>query len=427
MKKWRLPTFTVICLAAAAAFFALSPREAVCADFTDVADASDDIDIFDLKFETNFFQKSAHALVLRERNVMDVRGTKPGDTIDQAEYDYWHSSNVLNMKLSAGLYKDLEFHLIIPIVISQTDKYVQSEHWRSKYWGGFYDVNENNHGNSLIEDTVAAGGDHITNAARDEFGIGGHLDDITIGFSYSVFNCERDYTKPTWTLYFDMTLPTASMHNPKNLKFSTGTLPQTHSNEPGLGAKLLTFKLGTAVSKRYKAFDPYVGLFFDLPAPVGDSLVELPQFKINFILGSEIVFWERKKPDSPDARHKIYMDFRATNTLVTEGDGYPLLTDMLAWRAAKTPNYRLPREESFVRSEGMIAIKFQIYDYVKIQGFGTITHDFDHFLSVTTKYLDGEARPDPNDYYSAVSEPGKRIKMGQHYLWSWGIGMELAF
>ncbi len=396
----------------------LVPAATYAADITDVADAADEIDPFDAVIEVNFRQTASHTLLLRERNVSDVRGgTVPGTSINQGEYDRWTKQNLMDIKIRLGLYRDLEFHMLLPIVITSDDKYVQSSHWRKKYWGG-----------DTLTGVPSLYAEGLTNTVRDTFTAGGHIDDITIGFAWSPFNSERDWSKATWTIYFDMTIPTASLHDPRDLGLSNN-ISKPHSKEPPLGEKLLTLKLGTAVSKHFTGVDPYVGIFTDIPIPVGDSLIETPQYAFKLMFGSEFIFWEKKVPDTTDARHKIYLELRATNTLFSEGDSYAPLTDLLAWgsvNATNTAPYTLPREESFVRSEGYVALKIQAYDFIRIQGFGTIGHDFDHFIAVQTS-RDNQERPQSGEYYRDITEAGKRVKVGQNIFWSWGVGLVLSF
>ena len=421
----------------------LSSAPAWAADLTEVADAVDGQDPFDLEFSATFRQNTKYTLILRERNITGTRtGITPGASINQGEYEYWRTENLLDLRLAVGMYKDLEFHLNLPVVVSRTERYTQAPHWRKKYWAGAYDPNHPL--TSGKGDRPSLLDDYITYNTSETFNAGGHIDDISLGFSWSPFNCYRDDTKPTWTLFFDMLIPSAPLHDPRDLGFTTEE-PIRATKDPALGEKLLVFTLGTALSKRFQAADPYLGLSVDLPVPVGDSLIERPQFAFTIKMGSEFVLFERLKPESIDPRFKIYFDFNFYATLYTEGDGYPVLTDLMGWRAGDDINnafpeawdytndgtrpvaYTLPREESYVHIEGKMALKFQVYEYVRLETFGTFGHDFEHFIAVQrTRVLD-DWRPDVSEYNRGITEPGKRVKAGSDKNWSWGLGLELSF
>ena len=415
------------------------PATLFAADITDVVDAADGADPFDAKIDIHFRQEAGHSLMLRERNVMDVRGGSiPGESINQGEYDYWFETNYLDINLALGLYHDLEFHVKIPVVLTKSEKYSQSSHWRKKYWAGSYDVSHPITGSADRPSLMADG---VTSTARQDFSAGGHIEDITMGFAWSPMNTQRDDTKPTWTLFFDMVIPVAPLRDPRDLGWDAST-GQATSN-PGLGEKLLRFKLGTAISKRFATADPYVGFTADLPVPVGNSLIELPQFAFTFTLGSEFIFWEVKQPQSVDPRYKIYLDMRALTTIYTKGDGYPVLTDLMGWRdgditkfpnlssSTTAPSYTLPREDTHVTAEYYMALKIQAYDFFKIVAFGSVGHNFEHYIAVqrTRDIQTGSRLQEPLDeeYYKDITEAGKRVKLGQSISWSWGVGTEFMF
>jgi len=415
----------------------LVPATLPAADITDVVDAADGSDPFDAKIDIHFRQEAGHSLLLRERNVMDVRGGNiPGESINQGEYDYWFETNYLDINLALGLYHDLEFHVKIPVVLTKSETYSQSSHWRKKYWAGSYDVSNPLSGSADRPSLMADG---VTSVTRQEFGAGGHIEDITLGFSWSPMNSQRDEWKPTWTLFFDMVIPVAPLHDPRDLGWDAATGQAT--SDPGLGEKLLHFKLGTAISKRFATADPYVAFMADLPVPVGNSLIELPQFSFTFTLGSEFIFWEVLKPQSVDPRHKIYLDMRAVTTVITKGDGYPVLTDLMGWRdgdvtkfpglIGTVPEYTLPREDTHVTAEFRMALNIQAYDFFKIIAFGSVGHNFEHFIAVQqTRMVSTGSRlhePEVEEYYKDITEAGKRVKLGQSINWSWGVGVEFMF
>lgn len=145
-------------LAAALLFVAIDPEQAHAAEFTDLLDAADDFDDldeatwdpFDFNIEPTFQYHYSRAKIAREapcvpeepfsdvpddqltegqarirnnpRLVVDPGRCEEARTVYNKEMDFTGTRAQLDLKLRAGIYKDLEFYVNVPYVFTNTRK-----------------------------------------------------------------------------------------------------------------------------------------------------------------------------------------------------------------------------------------------------------------------------------------------------------------
>lgn len=444
---------TLVLLTAVVWTAVIAVPAARAADTTDVMDAAEAGDAFDGRVEVAYRTEYQTALIARERNVQTQRGVTggsgsgtslfPGESIDQGEYAWKQTREVLDVKLRAGLWRDIELSLLLPVVLSQTMDALQDEHWRNKYWAGRYDLSGPPAAPPYVEG-ASLFGDQVTGALSGRSRAAG-FGDMRLGAHFGVFDGERDRFRPTWKFGFELTFPTGRIRR-----------PSFNGMNQGAGQGLVVVTLSTDISKRFGAFDPYVGAFVNLPVPVGGAVVKKPQFSGGARFGTEVIFYEQKIPGSVDPRWKFALDVGGVFTMVSEGDAYTPLADMLAWReqyrgalpagfdanywqvsnppagAGARPTlagYRLPREQEHALMTGRAGLVFQLFDYLRIRSDFFFAWTFEHYLHVAApSEIDAASQRAARDvYYRAISDPGDRLKLQEMMTFGFQIAGAITF
>jgi hypothetical protein len=146
-----------------------------------------------------------------------------------------------------------------------------------------------------------------------------------VGLDWAPVNQARDDTKPTWTLGFEG-------------QFSIGNIKQFDRARPGAnhgvseGVHRLIAR--TAISKRFRYFDPYIGFWYMYPIAREDSLykdygaaqkTKNPQQQAGTIFGLEMVPFER-----PADSYKLAFDLRGRLEARFNGKGYSEAWELFA-------------------------------------------------------------------------------------------------
>jgi len=231
-----------IVLVLSAGLILASPPTAQAARVTDVADAFDGDDVYDANLFITFFQNYRWAKVTKE--FYSDFGIADGRDLKITE-----AGNHMILDVELGLYKDLSFNLSLPIAFTQK--------YGAEFANGVTKNNSELYGGWFV-------GDLDENPFKSAHAAG--VGDMHIGLKWAPFNCERDNEGwwPTWMLYYDVMLPSGKPWNPSDDFYNKYTGSSKKSGlGVGLGISEMTF--GTALSKRFKYFDPYVGFHYTLP------------------------------------------------------------------------------------------------------------------------------------------------------------------
>ena len=364
------------------------PNHTFSAEYTDVLDAADDLsdgdestyDPFDFEIKPAFSYSASTSSISREapcvpsldsygpendparpavynneRLIADPSRCSEPRVVYKNEMRYRHTRSQVDLNLTAGLYKDLEFHLSIP--------YVFSSNHALKYDNESSEMtidSSNSHVNpaqNIIRGQAAQNfseNDSYEAKLRklDTFGTysffslsnqySGYsrsgLANPTIGLDWAPYNDDRDPTKATLMLGADYTMPIAPTKKAQNTAVARG---------------LHRFDFQLRASKRFDWIDPYFGLEYSLPKassgspiaqkPDADNIGQVfdsPPQKGEMTVGSEFIIDQDK-----DEKTKYAIDFRLFFGYSSAGRTYTPLFDHMARSQCngKTVNQILPR------------------------------------------------------------------------------------
>lgn len=425
---------------------------AYAAKVTDVLDAADGPDgPVDIDLSVEFSQTFETGVITRERNTsLSVDRTM----LHQDEFNWKNKKDEMTVNGRIGLYHDLEFHFALPITIADKDEGWLSSHWRNKFWGGTTErYNPTSSAQSfrtasLLNERVF--GFPAWEATRSGFG------DMSLGLAYAPLSEDRDVYYPTMLFAFDVILPSGAKNEPRmesSIKNQyTGTNPKT-----GVGKKLTTFILKTAISKRLGAADPYFGLEYRIPVNSG-GYIKHPRQEGRFTLGTEAVAYERKLEKENEPFFKIAFDVRLNAILYGKGQDYSPITDPLAWRKdkdntatqtyweddpraktlsasdyyyyynGKAPKYVLPTMDSYVYVQGTVGFNAILGHYFQIRTDFNIGHRGTHYLSLPTKVDSQTLRPaDRSGYNTQINETGARVQLYQNLILGYTVSLGILY
>jgi hypothetical protein len=229
---------------------------AAAAEATRVASSGDEENPFDLDFTLRFDYLQNRALITREYTY-DYEAGEPLSSVEQRpELRYTRRTAAILPRFAVGIYKDLEFHFEIPIILSSSSRW----HYAS-YLGESQTPTRSATGQNAID----ANGDSCgaacpvfsgTGAVYNGSGFG----DLKVGFAWGILSDARDDTKPFWLIGVDFTFPTADMYDPAlGRDPTTFASPYAKSANAGpSGQNIFKIDFVTALSKRMGTVDPYV-------------------------------------------------------------------------------------------------------------------------------------------------------------------------
>ncbi|AEI67043.1 hypothetical protein [Corallococcus macrosporus] len=230
-----------------------APFAASAADITRIASSLEEDDPFDLFIDVGFERTQNRAKIVREQ--LAPTG-QPGGRVDASELWYKGVDARLNLELSVGLYRDLEFSFALPIVFSQNER-----------WD--FTSNSSPESSTITNNCVNADGSVIggcldgtapPSALFDvpQESFRGGLGNMRFGLAYAFFNQEKDETKPTWIVGLEYEAPTAKLRDP--------SADTTNSDSRGnIGDRVHKYQLYTAFSRRMGAAEPYFKAHYTIP------------------------------------------------------------------------------------------------------------------------------------------------------------------
>ena len=180
---------------------------------------------------------------------------------------YVRSRNAVVPRIAVGLWRDLELHAELPYVLGD------DQEWR---YGMHHGVASGPNpgdpqtiaGNGIdANGSFCGGGATVVPGSCPIFPVdpsttdyhGGRAGDLVFGLAWGIFNDRKDDTKPFWLVGLDVTAPTATRWDPGKDRTTAWASPYRVQSNPGpVGEKIWKLDLYTALSKRYRHFDPYV-------------------------------------------------------------------------------------------------------------------------------------------------------------------------
>ena len=334
-------------------------------NITNVIDAFDDGDPFDLNISLGFDYASKNARILRETAIAAPGLTTGGFNTHLLNVaSYAETTARLTPRIDVGLYHDIAAHITLPIILSNT---------RSLGPIGSSPTSR--------EALVGAPGEALFSVPFTGPTRSG-LEYIGAGFDFDILNQARDNTKPTWLFGFEGRFSVGTpMHacntnpapgqvqcaDPSDInrngksdgKFE-GNFDTTTGVGRGAGVTRGThaIEVHTLMSKRLKYVEPYGGFtaLFEFQQAASDygisdltqSLVNHPPLVGTMVAGMEIIPWENREKFA-----RLTFDLRFTGTYHSEGRDYSELFDALGSSAANS--LRQPQWAGYMPNSGYFA------------------------------------------------------------------------
>jgi hypothetical protein len=332
------------------------------AEVTQVVDAFDDDDPFDLHLSLGYQHTWKRATILRETHINQTGLTTGGftaSTMNVAEYK--ETTSRLNTRADIGIFKDIALVVRVPIILSNNRELTGIE------------------GSDAVQPIVLQGapGEQLFSLPFKSPTRSG-VEYLAVGLDFGVMNQFRDRTKPTWVIglegRFSVSEPMhacneriAGLNQPgpqrkcaepsdynrngiSDFRDPSG-LPLegefSGGRDPGVSRGVTALELHTLISKRIKYIEPYGGFraLFEFQNDNSDygktdfkgSLVNHPPLQGTMIVGMYVIPWEVR-----DAFQRVSIDFRFTGSYRTEGRDYSELFDAIGSsdaRSLRHPNF----------------------------------------------------------------------------------------
>jgi hypothetical protein len=255
---------------------AAAARPAHAAEATDIIDAFDKGDPFDLDLGVSFFRTLSRAKIVRDGCIERIDVSMDGSLIPctAGSFDsrlttyndlrWTRVDSGIELMPRIGLAPDLNLWVKIPIYLSSTRTLTPNSTAPCGPGDGTSCVPINPttlERDGLLNDETTGGTGLIDggSASKERKGIG----DLTIGLELGLFNQERDPSKAFWTIGVSTTVPSGKVMRVDNTGMGRGT-----------------FKVSGWMnfSKRFHFVDPYIGLAYDAEFPIRDSLFQETHF-----------------------------------------------------------------------------------------------------------------------------------------------------
>jgi len=409
----------------------------VAAQITTVAGARDEKP-FGLELEATYWHLRSDATITRERTT--ASGILLGD-----ELRHTRILDALELRLTAGLWRDLEVHLVAPLALRD------SQEWSALPGGTLA-------GNTIDISGCALPGQ--CTAVRPIGVVPGRSDrsaffDPTIGIAWSPINQEREPTPPpgslpdtpaaaTCSLGLDYTVPLGGrVDDPTRVLSGTG-----HPEERQ--AHVLT--AWAAFSKRFRVLEPYLKLEGSVSFAPGKAydncrhpelLADVatancagswkgqtgyqPAPEAAAILGSELVTYEDRARD-----RRFSFDVRAGLRWHGSSRGYTQVTDLLG---------KLTRADQYLTSTAQLAFYGHISRWLQFRATGLVGLDSAHFLThedigqdkdgdglIIISEGSGAPAPDQNPNYDFRLDPvGRRLRADPALFWGLSGTLSMSF
>jgi hypothetical protein len=314
--------------------------------YTDVIDAFDVGDPFDLNFSLGYSRSVTRATIEREVSSSDsADATAASRLLEVAESK--RTVNQLLLGLQVGLFRDLALSLDVPLVLSDAHVLSMPDGLDSSQ-------------QLAISDALAA----PVPMAPDPFAASESLFDLStpqtsatrsgvpaiqLGLAWGVTNQYRSPHLPTWVLALQTRIGTSDVLEPCLAGASC---------DPGISRGTTTLRVESRWSYRTGALEPFLGLAYqgewataasDLFEPGGDQVEGLvntrPPTRLELSLGLSVVPWEDRM-----RFQRFSIDTTVRSQYVSAGRDYTPLFDVLG--SSTSPYLTAPNYDSLASDPG---------------------------------------------------------------------------
>lgn len=425
--------------------------------FTDVIDAFDEGDPFDVNVHAGFRREQRNGSLRREA-VDASRGV--GRRVDLGDIE--HVRNLLELGLDVGLFRDVMLYARLPIVLSDDRRIVASDSSANDQLVAPFPAYD-----SPTLGPLPGGAPHLFQlpfASPTRSGV----DVLQLGLAFEPTNQARRPAMPTWMMLFELELGIGKVMKPcesggVRRDPSTGEPvlvdgePEPLSCDSGVNEGTHAFRFETRLSRRYRQFEPYGAFVFRFAWPgkaaeafrAGGKLAgfqnDRPPVRGGLSAGVAFIPWENRA-----TWQRFAVDLRADALYVSEGLDYSPLYDALG--SSQHPYLREPNLEGIPRSamdpglrtvpftglttvqahaeiRGTLALEMQAARYVRFTVGSTFTWITEHALTFGDACNASASASGPDDpriggcldglldphYRGEVDSPGRRFRLDDAY------------
>ncbi|MBT9558798.1 MAG: hypothetical protein IV100_22395 [Myxococcales bacterium] len=424
-----------VALAVGAAF---SPGRAHAAQVTDVLDSFDGGDGFHGTFGVHYRHEQKSSRILREWVCQGGTAGSPnplcpsGSTaLDTNQLQYQETKNLLELELRAGLWRDLQLTLSLPIVVGWTSTLDHAD-------GVSAD-------NSLVSSPLIPSIFDVPYESASRVGLG----DMVIGLDWAPIHESRSPGMPSWVIGFAYTAPTGTARK---------------AGDTGAGGGVHAIALSTAISRRFGPADPWIKLGTTLRFPSASGPFQnerttqtrvSPGNDIELGLGSEFHLWNSPTDEGP----YLSLDVGFRSAFTFEGREYSELFDALGASGCdpsrgctRTSLARVERGasgETLIRkSDGVtdveqyatfgaeLGVTYQPMKYLRLRLGFDYSYTTDHFITFADAGRDLDASGNVegrnsqsvneyNPFYNEATDAyGRRFRASASHSWGIIFGVE---
>ena len=397
-------------------------------EVTNVVDAFDGDDLFDLHLTLGYQYSTKSANIRRETAIGDPTlnpglstGNYTAGNMNVAKYE--ENTSRLLTRADIGLYKDIALFLRMPIILSNDRK--------------LGDLN----GSSGVQGIVLGGGPADTGPlftlpfnAPQRSGI----EYLALGLDFGLMNQFRDRSKPTWVAGFEVRLGVGEPMHACNANARAPEVECAHYSDfdrdndptkgnttvpegsfgperkPGVSRGTTGLEIHSFISKRIKYIEPYAGFrtLFEFAQDKSDfgatdlkgSLVNHPPLEGWIIAGLQVIPWEHR-----EQFQRVTFDGRLAASYRSEGRDYSELFDALGSSTAgslRRPSYAsykaampgssvsvadpasqrvyftgITDVSAFMSTRASLSVTWQAGEYIKFTAGGAYTRQQSHVIT----------------------------------------------
>lgn len=310
--------------------------------YTDVADAVDGDDPFDLNVHLAFRRSRTAGTIQRELTGGALPGSPGRGSANFGDVADWeHIRNVLEVGLDMGIYRDVMVFARLPLVLSDTRELV-------------YAGNDTGTIDSLLSTDVPGLGPTPLFGLPFQSPTRSGIDSVNVGVAFNAMNQARRRDRPTWTMLFEG-------------RFGIGSIMAPCADgdpgcDPGVSPGTHAVRFESRLSRRYPLAELYQGIAYEFAwagrakdqfTPSGNLSGyqnRRPPMRGTLTAGVAFIPWENRA-----TWQRFTLDVRARGTYVSEGRDYSPLYDALG--TSTNPYLALPNLEGIPPMEGSPALR----------------------------------------------------------------------
>lgn len=395
---------------------------AAAAEATRVASSGDVDNPFDLDFTIKAEYVQTRALITREYDREPKTGGTPLATIEERpELRYTRRTFALLPRVAVGLYRDLEFHVEVPVILSSNTD------WHYAFYKGQSqnDATSATGSNTIDASGIACAGTCPVFATSNTVYHGSGFGDLKLGLSWGILSDVRDDTKPFWLVGVDVTFPTSKMYDPGLGRTEPGNLSpySTAASSGPFGENVMKIDFITALSKRMGAADPYVRFHVTSYntssqtytncthaaafAPAGEMNANpcsitssadgaKPPWVAGATFGAEVVTGENKAEGT-----RVALDFRLSADYTSSARWYNELTDATG---------KLLHTDDYFAVKAFFGFYWRASKYMQLQATAHLGTETPHFITGESPGGVGGTVTNPN-YDARYDAAGRRYRL----------------